>query len=127
MLIKIIALGFVGTFLALILKKYNRETVPFLEIAVIFSSLLLITDYLSQQGGELKRILSSYSQADELFLCLIKGAAITVLTKLSSEVCRESGNGLMAQIIELGGRVMLVVLSLPFITKITEIALSFLK
>ena len=35
--------------------------------------------------------------------------------------------GLMGDIVELGGRVMLIILAFPFIEKVTEIALAFVK
>lgn len=127
MLIKIIALGLMGTLLALLLKKYNKELLPFLELVLVASAVLLIWVFISEQGNALKELFSLYSQGEELFNCLFKGAVITVLTKLASEVCRESGNGLMGEIIELGGRVMLIALSLPFITETARTALSFVK
>lgn len=127
MLIKIIALGLTGTLLALLLKKYNKELVPFFELVILVSAVLLIWEFISEQGNALKDLFSLYSQGEELFNCLFKGAVITVLTKLASEVCKESGNGLMGDIIELGGRAMLIALSLPFITETANTALSFMK
>ena len=48
-----------------------------------------------------------------------------MLTRLASDLCKENGNTLMGDIVELGGRIMLTVLALPFIEKVTETALSF--
>ncbi len=127
MLIKIIALGLIGSFLSLILKRHNKELLPFFELAVVISAAFLLKDFLSGQGSALRELFNAYSQGQELFNSLFKGAVITVLTKLASEVCRESGNSLMGDIIELGGRVMLIALSLPFITETAQVALSFVK
>lgn len=127
MLVKIIALGLTGTFLAVILKKYNKELLPFLELVIAFMAVFLLKEFFSGQDNALKELFSLYSQGEEFFHCLFKGAVITVLTRLASEVCKESGNGLMGDIIELGGRVMLIALSLPFITETAKTALSFIK
>ena len=56
---------------------------------------------------------------------LFKGAGVTVLTRLACDVCRENGNSLMADVVELGGRIMLIVLVMPFIEKVTDMAVSF--
>ncbi len=58
---------------------------------------------------------------------ILKAAAVTVITKLSCDVCHESGNYLVEDIIELGGKIMIFVVSLPFITDVLEIAVSFVK
>lgn len=125
MLVKILALAVTGTLLTVILKKHCRELVPFFEFAVVIVALIIIADADIVRKNGLERIFSLYSQGSEIFTVLFKGAAVTVLTKLASDVCRESGNGLMGDIVELGGRIMLILLSVPFIEKVAEIALSF--
>ena len=127
MLIKIITLGLIGAFLALIIKKYNKELLPFLEVVIVIAAIFMIKDFLSGYTKDFKELFSLYSEGEELFNALFKGAAITVLTRLCSQVCKESGNGLMGEIIELGGRAVLIALSLPFIIESAHIALSFVK
>lgn len=126
MIVKVIALGFIGTFVGTLLRKYNKELMPFFEMIIIVTALLLIKDSMSFQEGGFATLLRLFPQGEKLFVCLFKGAAITVITKLTSEICRESGNTVMGEIVELGGRVMLVVLSLPFITEVAQTALSFI-
>ncbi len=127
MIIKITALGIIGAFLATLLKKYNKELVPFFEIAVVVCALFVLKDELEKGSSAIKDVFSLLGKGDEMFTCIFKGAVITVITKLASEVCRESGNSLMGEIVEIGGRVMLIVLSLPFITQVTQTALSFIE
>ena len=127
MVIKTISLGFVAVAVSLMLKKYNKELIPFFEIAVIAAFVFLIKDSLTAYSGAYESLQRIYQQGAELFECLIKAAAVTVITRLTSELCRESGNGLIGELVELGGRVMLTVLSLPFILKVAETALSFVQ
>ncbi len=127
MLIKILALGLTVTFLTVFIRKYNKELLPFLEITALIAAIYLINGYAQNHSGAIRELFSLYSQGDELFSCLFKGAAITVLSKLASEVCREGGNSLMGEIIELGGRIMIIALSVPLITEVAETALSFVE
>lgn len=126
MLVKIISLALVGAFLGVILKKYGKELVVFFEIAIMAAAVLIISRELKAQSGIFGELFSLY-EGRELFLCILKGSAITVLSRLASEVCRESGNSLMGEIVEIGGRVMLVILALPFVAEAAEIALAFIK
>lgn len=126
MLIKIIALALVGAFLAVILKRYSKELLIFFEIVIMLSAVFIIVQELKAHSGAYNELFSLY-EGRELFSCILKGSAITVLCRLASEVCRESGNSLMGEIVEIGGRVMLVILALPFVARAAEIALTFAK
>lgn len=127
MFIKLLSLGVIGAFLGVVLKKYSRELVIFFELAVAVVAVFIVKDSLFVQLDDFGKIFSSFPMGSEIFSAVFKASAVTVLSKLGSEVCRESGNGFMGDIVELGGRVMLIILSFPFIEKVTEIALAFVK
>lgn len=127
MLTKLTVLGIIGALLTVILKKYSSELVIFFEIAVVAVAVFIIKDSVSDYIGEFGKMFSSFGSGSELFGAVFKAAAVTLLSRLGSEICRESGNGLMGDIVELGGRVMLIILALPFVEKVTEIALAFVK
>ena len=125
MFLKILGLAAVGVLLTVIIKKHCRELLPLFEIALVAAVLIIIADADIVNRSGIEKIFYGNSGAGELFTVILKGAAVTVLTKFACDVCRESGNSLMADVVELGGRIMLVVLAMPFIEGVTEIALSF--
>ena len=127
MFVKLLALGVVGAFLGVILKKYSRELVIFFELTVAVAAVIIVKESLFKMLEDYGDFLSSFSMGREMFGAVFKASVITVMTKFGSELCRESGNGLMGDIVEVGGRVMLIILSFPFIEKVTEIALAFVK
>lgn len=127
MFIKLLALGIVGAFLGIILKRYSKELVVLLEIAVVLAGLFIVRESLLEEFASFGKVFSSFGEGAEMFKAVFKASAVTVISKLGSELCKESGNGLMGDIVELGGRVMLIILALPFIERVTEIALAFVK
>lgn len=127
MFIKIIALGIIGSLLAVILKKYCKELLPFFEIALVAAIVYILINEVAFNNSGFRKIFSLYSQSEELIMCIFKGAAIVVLSKFASGVCRDSGNALIGDAVEFGGRIMIVFLSMPYIEKVTEIALGFVK
>ncbi len=126
MLVKIIALALTAALVTVILRKHCRELVPFFEIAVLIAALFMLADLQTQGESSIGRLFSLYSEGSEVFPAIFKAATVTVLSRLASDMCRESGNGLMGDIVELAGRMMLVMLAVPFIERVTEIALSFI-
>lgn len=127
MFVKLLALGVAGAFLGVMLKKYSPELVVFFEVTVVVIAVVIVRDNVAQSLGRLGDIFSDFSAGSEMFAAVFKASAVTVMARLGSEVCRESGNGLMGDIVEFGGRVMLIILALPFIERATEIALGFVK
>lgn len=127
MIIKIFALALIGCCVSVFLKKHNKELIPFFEIAVMTVGIFLIKDSLVSQRSVIDDLFKLYPQGEEMFYCLFKASAVTIITKLTSETCRESGNSLIGDIVELGGRVMLVVLSMPFIVQVAKTAMSFIR
>ncbi len=125
MLVKIISLAVIGTLITVILKKHCSELVPFFEVALLIGVLLVIADGQLINKGSFEKLFSLYARDNEVFTTIFKAAAITVLTRLASDLCKENGNTLMGDIVELGGRIMLTLLALPFIEKVTQAALSF--
>lgn len=126
MLVKIIALALTAALITVILRKHCRELVPFFEIAVLIAALFMLADLQTQGESSIGRLFLLYSEGSEVFQAIFKAATVTVLSRLASDMCRESGNGLMGDIVELAGRMMLVMLAVPFIERVTEIALSFI-
>lgn len=125
MFVKILVFAVIGTLLAAVLKKHCRELVPFFEAALAVAAFIIIADNGAVDKSSIEKIFSAYSQTSEIFSAVFKGAAVTVITRITCDVCREGGNSLAADIVELGGRLMLIVLAMPFIEKVSQIALSF--
>lgn len=58
---------------------------------------------------------------------LIKALGIAYITCASSEVCTAAGEGTLARMIGIGGRAELLVLCIPMITKLLNIASGMLE
>ena len=126
MIIKISILGICVCILSVFLKGWLREAVLPLQIsfavitiAVIFESVRDITDKLNDYLGESEI-------GNTVFPALIKGALICTVTKLASEAAKDSGNGLVSDIIDLTGRIMILSLGFPFVESVIRTAASFL-
>lgn len=58
---------------------------------------------------------------------LIKALGIAYITCAASEVCTAAGEGMLARIIGIGGRAELLILCVPMITKLLNIASGMLE
>lgn len=125
MFIKIFFAVIIAVIISTVLKSSMKELLFLFQLS--FGIILLIY-ILSEVGGtfsEFEDIINRLGIDNDIILVLIKGAFIAVITKISCDICRDSGNLLIEDIIELGGRIMIFAISLPYIVQIINTAVSF--
>ena len=71
-------------------------------------------------------VVDSISADNEMLSVLLRAGLVSVLGKLGADVCKESGNHLLESIIELAVKLMIFVMSMPYILKIINIAIEYL-
>lgn len=109
------------------LRQVNKSYIIIIELAfatLVFTSVILdVPDLING----IKDLFGSVSYINKLVSCLIKGALICVITRICCDIAKESGNAVISDVIELCGRVSLLLISLPFIESIIKAAVSFIK
>lgn len=113
--------------MSVLLKQYNKSLVILLELAFTAVVLVMIIDDASDSVSDLIDIFSLTEPVREIYKALFKGALICIISTLAGDMAKESGNILIGDVIELGGRIMLLVISIPFIESVIKTAISFAK
>ena len=125
MIIKVILLGICVCFLNIFLRQNQSVFTYIINIAYIVIIVVLLSDGVAERLKDIKDLLFLSSSATKMLSCLYKGALICILTKISSDVCKESGNLVVSDIIDLAGRIMLLIIAFPFIESIIKTASAF--
>ena len=125
MIVKIVLCGICVCVLNTLLRGYNKSFVIFVEIVFVIAVISLIFADAVKGTKNLSDLLLQTSSQKKIIVCLMKGAAICILTKLACDISYESGNILVGDIIELSGRILLLIISLPFIESVVKTAMSF--
>lgn len=58
---------------------------------------------------------------------LLKALGISILTHVTATVCRDSGEGSIAYYVELGGKIEILLLSLPLIREMIDTTLTLME
>ncbi len=117
-----VILSLISVFLKNNIKEYDL-------IFKLCGGALIILFLINDASAYLKDFFNDidiFTEERPIINTLIKGAVISITTKLCGDVCRESGNIFLEDIVEFGGRIMLFIITVPYITKIFEIAMSFI-
>ncbi len=125
-IVKIIGVGIVGAMAALIVKEYK----PSLAIPVsIITAVLLFLMVLSQIEyvfSVINQIAAKLNINTEYILTIIRIIGVAYLSQFGSEVCRDAGQNAVAAKVELAGKVLIVVMSLPVLITLMNLLIGLL-
>jgi len=125
-IIKIIGIGLTALIVIIILKQYRPEFSVYISIIAGVFILLLS---LSQISGviNLLKDLSSKANINSGFLGIIlKITGIAILTEFAVSICQDSGESSIANKVDIGGKVIIITISLPIISSLLETILKVL-
>lgn len=126
-MLNILLLVIVGCIISIFLKQNCREFLLLFQLGFSILVLIYIFDQTNDGLSVFSDILSGLSTGNEIIKVLIKASAVSVGTKIGCDICRESNNLLLEDVIEIGGRLMILVLSAPYILKLINMAIAFIQ
>ncbi len=106
--------------LAVILRQYCREQSMLLAIAACTVIMGSFAAFAAPVMRELRDIFTTAGVSESYLSLIYKGAAICIVTRITSELCRDSGEGAIASAAELWGRGAVTLLSLPLVKAVLE-------
>ena len=125
-IIKIIGIGLIALVIILILKQYKPEYAIYVSLIAGILILTLSLGQLSEIINLLKDISSKANINTKLLSLLLKITGISFLTEFAVSVSKDSGETAIANKIDLGGKVLIIVISIPIITALLEIVLKII-
>ena len=126
-ILKIAVLGMVGTLLGVMLKEQKKEYELFVTLGVslcifyfILSKLELVLAVISQ--------MQDYVKLDAGYIAiLMKMIGITYVAEFSSNLCKDAGYQAVAGLIEMFGKLSILVISMPVLLALLETIGEFLS
>ena len=107
----------------LILKSFGFRGAPLVAVIVILSVLSLYESALVEMAG-LFSYLGELSSDGEYISTALKVVGISYLSGVSTDICREIGEGGIAKCISLVTKLELLTLSAPYVKEILELLLT---
>lgn len=125
-IVKIIGTGLIALIIIIILKQYKPEFVIYVSL---IAGVLIITMILGKISAiiELLSNLSSKTALNNQFLgLLIKITGIAFLTEFAVSICKDSGETAIANKMDMGGKVIIISMSIPIISGLLETIIKVL-
>lgn len=125
-IIKIIGVGLTALVIIIIIKQYKPEFTIYVSLIAGVIILFMIMDKLSAIVNLLTSFTKKASINSEFLIILLKITGITILTEFAVSVCKDSGETAIANKIDLGGKIIIVSMSIPIISALLELIIKIL-
>jgi stage III sporulation protein AD len=124
-LIQICALCLTGALAALLLKNSNPVFALLLLVAAGIIALNLASGFIRGAVGFIAELESLSGISGAIFEPLLKTVGISIITKVSSDLCRDAGAAAAAGIVETSGALCAIIVAVPLMRSVLELVTSF--
>ena len=125
-IIKIIGVGLISLIIIIIVRQYKPEFI--LYVSLLAGALILI--FIMDKIGGIFDLLTSLANKtainNQFLLLLIKITGIAFLTEFAVSLCKDSGENAIANKVDMGGKVIIVSMSIPIISSLLETVIEIL-
>lgn len=122
--IKIIGIGLIALIISIILKQYKPEFAIYASIIAGIAILLMSVSNLTGIINLLKDISSKANINSKFLGIILKITGIAILTEFAVNICQDSGEKAIANKIDIGGKVIIITVSLPIVSSLLETILK---
>ena len=125
-IIKIIGIAFIAVIIIVILKQYKPEFAIYASIIAGVLILAIASDTLSGIIDMIKSISSKTNINNEFLVILIKITGIAILTEFAVSICKDVGESAIASKVDIGGKILIISLSIPIINALIDTIVKIL-
>jgi len=126
-IIKIVSMGIIATILAVVLRQSNRnEFALLISIVTGIAIFTMILGKLKYVIETLNQLVMSTNLEFAYFSIILKIIGIAYLVEFGAQISRDAGEESIASKIELGGKVIVMVLAIPILLTLMDLIMKIL-
>ena len=125
-IIKIIGIGLISLIIIVIVRQYKPEFTLYVSLLAGTLILIFALDKIDGIINLLKSLATKTAINNEFLVLLIKITGIAFLTEFAVSICKDSGESAIASKIDMGGKVIIVSMSIPIISSLLETVIEIL-
>lgn len=125
-IIKIIAIGLISLVIIIIVKQYKPEFALYVSLAASILILMIVFDKLFDVINLLNNLASKTAINATFIALLIKITGIAILTEFAVSICKDCGETAIANKMDIGGKIMIIAVSVPIISSLLETVVKIL-
>lgn len=120
-MVRLAAAAVTAVVLSGVLKKTTPELALLLTLAAGIWMLAVVADGLGAVVELMKELAGQAGVSEVLLEPVVKTVALSILTKLTAEICRSAGESGVAAFVETAGTVLALVVALPLVRAVAQL------
>lgn len=125
-IIKIIGVGLISLIIIVVIRQYKPEFTLYVSLLAGAIILMFVIGKLSEIIDLLTALSNKTAVNNEFLKLLIKITGIAFLTEFAVSICKDSGESAIANKVDMGGKVIIVSMSIPIISSLLETIIEVL-
>jgi len=125
-IVKLIGIGLISLVIIIIVKQYKPEFALYVSLAASILILTLVFEKLFSVINLLTNIANKTAINTTFIALLIKITGIAILTEFAVSICKDCGESAIASKMDIGGKIMIVTVSIPIISSLLETVVKVL-
>lgn len=125
--ITIVGIGIVGCVLAILLKQYKPEYGVVISLGCGVALLGLIAFGAAPVVNTVQELLAKVDLPLSYGETLVKSLGICFVTQLATDTCKDAGESAIASKVELGGKLAVLLVTLPLFEQILRLAMEMMS
>ena len=125
-IVKIIGIGLSAAVIIIILKQYKPEFTIYVSLIAGTIILFMVMDKLNGVINIIQALANKTGIGSSFLGILLKITGIAILTEFAVSICKDSGETAIASKIDLGGKIIIISISIPIITALLELIINIL-
>lgn len=118
---KLAAVGVTAVVLSAVLKKNTPELALLLALAAGLWMLAQAAAGLGAAVAQMRELAGQAGVSEVLLEPVVKTVALSILTKLTAEICRSAGEGGVAAFVETAGVALALLAALPLVRAVAQL------
>lgn len=120
-IIRIIGIGLIGAALSLVIRNLRPELSMMIPVVISFTVIFCVLPYLTAIINEVRSISTGAGIEQRYIDIVFKIIGVSYIASISAELCKDAGENAIASKIELGGKLIIVFMSLPIVNRLLGI------
>lgn len=125
-IVKIIGIGLIALIIIIIVKQYRPEFTIYVSLIAGALILMLVFDKISKVINLLTSLSNKTAINNQFLILLIKITGIAFLTEFAVSICKDAGETAIASKMDMGGKVIIISMSIPIIASLLETVIQVL-
>jgi len=123
---QVVAVGILSAVLAIVVKQQRPEIALIITIAASVIIFMMVLPMISEVVGVLSRVGAMLDGGMQYVGLAFRVIGVAYMAELGSSVCADAGETAIASKIDLGGRVIIMVLAMPVVVDIVGIVIGLM-